>query len=226
MDLTVDVLQIPVEPEYPVAETHTTETFFRNQRRVQLMEEVQTANLSVNEFLAQVESVRAAEMAEPISTPEENRIGDRKVVNKPNVAGNKRVIKNERPAIDVDPSDLMIRPHSDYKLVPGVDIFTVYFPKGIAELDHIDRQVIERLPQDQCYRVAGFSSPEGSKWFNYDLSVNRATAVSVAIEQSGRRVLAGGGLGEFSAKIWPHPWPIERRVEIYPEDCPSENSED
>jgi outer membrane protein OmpA-like peptidoglycan-associated protein len=223
MDMTVDVVQIPVEPEYPVAEIHQTETYFLNKRRVQLIEEVQNEDLTVEEFLAQIEQLRMAQKGSSHS-PGLGPRSENKEDGGYDDAVNERVNESERNAVEktaVQP-EVHRPPQSLDALEPGKDIFTVYFPQGKSELDHIDLQVIDRLPSEQCFRVAGYASPEGDAWFNYKLSEARAQSVAKEIKKSGGRVLTVGGLGEFSAQIWPHPWPIERRVEIYVEDCPTD----
>lgn len=113
----------------------------------------------------------------------------------------------------------IIRPHADYELVVGIDVFNIFFPQGNASLNDDQLALIDQLPTDKCFRLAGFASPEGSAELNLQLSGRRAESVADAIEASGREVLAHGGLGEYSAHIWPGPWPEARRVEIYSEAC-------
>lgn len=233
MDLTVDVTTIPVEPEYPVHEIHSTETYFLNKRKVQMLQEVQNKDLSVEEFLAQIESVRAnvraGEGAPERDSEMRKESAPSAIQEAPGAKGTERstettnrIIASGKPVKEGPVPDPILRPHADKELEPGVDLFSVYFSQDGHELDSIDREVIETLPDDQCFRVAGFASPEGSKWYNYRLSVQRAETVGKAIEKEGKTVLAVGGLGEFSAHIWSHPWPMERRVEIYPVSCPAQ----
>lgn len=216
MDLTVDVVEISVEPEYPVSEVRQTETFFVNNREVQLVEEVMNNDMTVDEFLAHVEALRAARMnggTVPEKSVGTKPKGDVAEVQVSGVGEGDRGA-NEQPNVVRPPQSLE-------PLEPGKDIFTVYFPQGKSSLDAIDQQVINKLPPTKCYRVAGYASPEGSAAFNLRLSEERANSVASAIKEAGHLVLAAGGLGEYSAKIWPHPWPIERRVEIYAVKCPA-----
>jgi len=221
MDLTVDIEEIPVPPEYPVSEIYSTETYHLNRTQVRLLEEVKTKGVTVEQFLKQTgqgtvtvagakgvngvgEGIEASRGHSPDAI--EKRAGSRST------------------QIDDLASFTITRPsQSSAELTLNEDLFAVYFQQGESLLDQKANAVIENLPANQCFRVAGYASPEGGEWMNWELSKDRAETVVNAIEDSGGRVVGVGAFGEFASEIWPEPWPEQRRVEIYLSDCDVES---
>lgn len=216
MDLTADVMQIQVEPEYPVQEVHSTETHFTNARSVQALKEVESDELTVAEFLAQIDSLRGMENDSSVSRSDEDS-SDIAAAEVKAGQGNQ-----SRSQVKADPGEAavqVVRPSIPSTLIEGQNFHKVFFAKNSSVLDGMDLEVIEGLNDDVCYRVAGYASPEGDAWYNYKLSLERAETVKETMADRDLTVIAVGALGEFSSDIWPHPWPLERRVEIYSEDC-------
>jgi len=217
MDLTVDIEEIPVPPEYPVSEIYSTETYHLNRTQVQLLEEVKTKGVTVEQFLKQMgqgsatiagtqDYVGAGEGAEASRGASPDVVGERKGAQKTQI-DNVATFTITRPSQASD------------ALTLGEDLFAVYFQQGESLLSPEANAVIENLPPNQCFRVAGYASPEGGEWMNWELSKDRSESVVNAIEASGGQVVGVGAFGEFASEIWPEPWPEQRRVEIYLSGC-------